>query len=98
MPIHEGSDMSVNTEFWGLGLILCRTEHGRMGTIWLRGGGGRGVDLAEILHTIFLDFSPLFSPNLGGQLPPPPRPLPRTPMGRRYKPLTLYRKMAGSLT
>ena len=48
--------------------------------------GGRGVDLAEILHMIFFllalpRFSPLFCPNLGGQLPlPPPRPLPRTPM------------------
>ena len=35
--------------------------------------GGRGVDLAEILHIIFFllalpRFSPLFCPNLGGQL------------------------------
>ena len=46
--------------------------------------GGRGVDLVEILHTIFFllalpEFPPLFCPNLGGQLPPP-APLPRTPM------------------
>ena len=47
--------------------------------------GGRGVDLPEILHIIFFllalpRLSPLFCPNLGGQLPPPPCPLPRTPM------------------
>ena len=39
--------------------------------------GGRMVDLAEILHTILFlialpEFSPLFCPNLGGQLPPLP--------------------------
>ena len=50
--------------------------------------GGRGVDLPEILHIIFLllalpRFSPLFCPNLGGQLPSPLSPLPRTPMPRR---------------
>ena len=37
--------------------------------------GGRMVDLPEILHTIFFlialpELSPLFCPNLGGQLPP----------------------------
>ena len=45
-------------------------EHGRMGTLRLR-GACRGVDLAEILHMIFFllalpRFSPLFCPNLGG--------------------------------
>ena len=45
--------------------------------------GGRGVDLPEILHIVFVLLalprsSPLFCPNLGGQLPPCP--LPRTPM------------------
>ena len=47
--------------------------------------GGRGADLPEILHIIFFllalpKFPPLFCPNLGGQLPPHPTPLPRTPM------------------
>ena len=44
--------------------------------------GGRGVDLAEILHILLTlpEFSPLFCPNMGGQLPPPPAPLTRTPM------------------
>ena len=46
--------------------------------------GSRGVDFPEILHIIFFllalpRFSPLFCPNLGGQLPGP-APLPRTPM------------------
>ena len=62
-----------------LSLILPNYDHGRIGTLWLR--GGRGVDLPEILHMIFFF---LFCPNLGGQLPPPPppapAPLPRTPM------------------
>ena len=43
--------------------------------------GGRGVDLPEILHMIFFllalpRLSPLFCPNLGGQLPPPRPPAP----------------------
>ena len=49
--------------------------------------GVRGVDLPEILHRYFFfllalaEFSPLFCPNLGGQLPPPPPgPLALTPM------------------
>ena len=45
--------------------------------------GGRGVDLPEILHILLAlpEFSPLFCPNLGGQLPPPPclvRPCPHS--------------------
>ena len=63
--------------------------------------GGRGVDLPEILHIIFFllalpRFSPLFCPNLGGQLPPPPVPLPRTPMGAEqriaWKPHTTFER------
>ena len=49
--------------------------------------GGRGVLIARnFTHDFFLlalpEFSPLFCPSLGGQLPPPPAPppLPRTPM------------------
>ena len=63
-------------------ILLCRCK--RFGCAvhpWAYGDslvkGGRGVDLAEILHTIFFllalpEFSPLFWPNLGVQLPPPP--------------------------
>ena len=60
----------------------------------VKGGGGRRVDLPEILHMIFFllalpRFSPLFCPNLGGQLPPPPCPLPRTPMSTSINPIRL---------
>ena len=63
-----------------------RSGHGRMGTLWLRGAEGL---ICLKLYTDkkhkyqFLpalpEFSPLFCPNLGGQLPPCP--LARTPMG-----------------
>ena len=64
----------------GRGVHYTRWECVLGGEVWAYGDssvkGGRGVDLAEILHMIFFllalpKFSPLFCPNLGGQLPPP---------------------------
>ena len=56
--------------------------------------GGRGVDLAEILHIIFFllalpRLSPLFCPNLVGQLPPAPRPLPPASYAYVYVPIAM---------
>ena len=56
-------------------------SHGRVGTLWVR-GAERLICPKLYTRCLFLlalpEFSPLFCPNLGGQLPP--FPLPRTPM------------------